>query len=156
MSARRRRRDRVADHPDETGPKLYLESSAVVAAILESDDIAMTLIRQSSTAAASALTFAESRRVFVRALASGRLSDTRAMEVEEELQRIETGCTLLEISDDILARVGRRFPVEPVRTLDAIHLASAEILDDPTAPVTVLTRDRRIRENAELLGMRVA
>jgi hypothetical protein len=91
----------------------------------------------------------------IRAAASGRITQGQAVESADELTRIESGCVVLEISDTVLARVGRRFPAEPVRTLDAIHLATAEVLDDPAEPVTVLTRDHRIRENAERMGLLV-
>jgi len=102
------------------------------------------------------LTFAEARRSLLRATPSGRLSGEEVTIAETELRRIESGCMILGVDDQILARTGRRYPVEPVRTIDAIHLATAERIDDPSAPVTILTRDARIRENAVLLGMRVA
>lgn len=154
MSARHRYPRRVAEYTETTRPRLYLESSAVVAAVIESDDEAMATIR-SIPAAASVLTFAESRRALIRAVHNGRMSMDQAEVAERELERIEAGCVALEINDLILARVGRRFPAEPVRTLDAIHLASAELIDDPATPVALLTRDRRIAENASMLGMKV-
>lgn len=155
MSVRHRRAWRVAERAKDNRPRLYLESSAVIAAVIEFDTAAMQAIR-GSQAAASVLTFAECRRALARAVHSGRISSRQAEVAERELQRIETDSVALEITDTILARVGRRFPAEPVRTLDAIHLATAELIDDPTEPVTLLTRDLRIRENAELLGLRVA
>ncbi|MDZ4257139.1 MAG: type II toxin-antitoxin system VapC family toxin [Gemmatimonadales bacterium] len=155
MSGSRRRAGRVADHPvSGDGPTLYLESSAVVASLIEGDAAAMTAIRQARTAA-SALTFAEARRSLLRATLSGRLSGEEVAIAETELRRIESGCMILGVDDLILARAGRRYPMEPVRTLDAIHLATAERIDDPAAPITILTRDARIRENSVLLGMRV-
>lgn len=155
MSVSRRQRPRVADHREiAAGPPLYLESSAVVAALIEGDTDAMTSIRQAHTVA-SALTFAEARRAILRATLAGRLSGDSAAIAETELRRIESGTTILAVADQILARAGRRFPAEPVRTLDAIHLASAERIDDLAEPVTLLTRDARVRENAVLLGLRV-
>ena len=44
--------------------------------------------------------------------------------------------------------------MEPLRTLDAIHLASALKLA-AVENVTVLSMDRRLRENATALGMAV-
>jgi len=52
----------------------------------------------------------------------------------------------------VLARVRRPFPVEPVRTLDAVHIATAETLGEPPQLVTIVTRDTRVRENATALG----
>jgi hypothetical protein len=49
----------------------------------------------------------------------------------------------------VLARVGRPFPVEPIRTLDAVHLATAEELAEPPALVTIMTRDARSETTPE-------
>jgi hypothetical protein len=46
----------------------------------------------------------------------------------------------------------RPFPVEPIRTLDAVHLATAERLGEAPPLLTIVTRDDRVRENAEALG----
>jgi hypothetical protein len=43
------------------------------------------------------------------------------------------------------------FPVEPVRTLDAVHLGTAGLLGEPPALVTVVIRDDRVREHAKAL-----
>jgi hypothetical protein len=58
--------------------------------------------------------------------------------------------------DRVLSRVGRRFPVEPIRTLDALHLATVELLDESPQLVTIVTRGTRVRENAIALGYAVA
>jgi predicted nucleic acid-binding protein len=58
----------------------------------------------------------------------------------------------VSVTETILTRAGRPFPVEPIRTLDAIHLATAEALGDPPALVIIVTRDLRVRENATALG----
>lgn len=49
----------------------------------------------------------------------------------------------------------RRFPIEPVRTLDAVHLATVEWLGEPAALTVIVTRDDRVRENARALGYAV-
>jgi predicted nucleic acid-binding protein len=55
----------------------------------------------------------------------------------------------------VLDRARRPFPVEPIRTLDAVHLATAELLGEAPPLVTIVTRDERVRKNAEALGYRV-
>jgi hypothetical protein len=55
----------------------------------------------------------------------------------------------------ILARVRRPFPSEPIRTLDAVHLATAELLGESPALTVVVTRDIRVRDNAQALGFAV-
>lgn len=71
------------------------------------------------------------------------------------LQVFARRCDIVAITDVVLARVGRPFPVEPIRTLDAAHLATAEFLGEPPALVSVVTRDSRVRENALAMGFAV-
>lgn len=71
------------------------------------------------------------------------------------LGRFERRCFLVSVADPVLARVRRPFPVEPIRTLDAVHLATVEVLGEPPPLVVVVSRDRRVRENAQALGYRV-
>jgi hypothetical protein len=59
----------------------------------------------------------------------------------------------MTVSDEVLRRAGRTFPVEPVRTLDAIHLATALEFTAVYPDLRVLSYDRRIRGNAEALGI---
>ena len=58
----------------------------------------------------------------------------------------------MAVTDTVLTRAGRPFPVEPIRTLDAIHLATAELLGETPQLVTLITRDDRVRENGRALG----
>jgi hypothetical protein len=70
------------------------------------------------------------------------------------LGRFERRCYVVAVTDTVLARVRRPFPIEPIRTLDAVHLATAELIGEP-AQVAIVTRDGRVRENAEALGFTV-
>jgi len=45
--------------------------------------------------------------------------------------------------------------MEPVRTLDAVHIATAELLGEPPQLMSIVTRDTRVRENAKALGYSV-
>lgn len=72
------------------------------------------------------------------------------------LRRFERRCYVVAVTDAVLARVRRPFPVEPIRTLDAVHLATAELLGEPPPLMTIVTRDDRVRENADALGYAVA
>ena len=100
----------------------------------------------------SALTIAEAARTIVRARAAGRLTNDQERAAVRALRRFERRCFLVAVADPILARVRRTFPVEPIRTLDAVHLATAEWLGEPPALTVVVTRDIRIRDNAQALG----
>jgi hypothetical protein len=73
----------------------------------------------------------------------------------QALRRFECRGYVVAATDAVLARVRRPFPVEPIRTLDAVHLATAELLGEPPPLMTIVTRDDRVRENAEELGYAV-
>ena len=47
------------------------------------------------------------------------------------------------------------FPREPIRSLDAIHLATALVIRDVRPDLSVLSLDQRLRENAVALGFEV-
>ena len=57
--------------------------------------------------------------------------------------------------DDLLRRAADPFPVEPVRTLDALHLATVLSYVQEVAPLDVLSTDDRIRQNAAALGLQL-
>lgn len=130
----------------------YIESSAVVAALLENDSAAKASIRTAGLRVTSALTFAEASRAVLRARLSGRITAQQHRAALLTLQKFMRRCHVVSVTESILAHAGRPFPVEPIRTLDAIHLATAAALGDPPALVTIVTRDIRVRDNAIALG----
>ena len=130
----------------------YIESSALVAALLEHDTEALASLRRRGRRITSALTIAEAARALLRARTAARLTDEEQRAAVRALRRFERRCYLVAVTDAVLARVRRPFPVEPIRTLDALHLATAEMLGEPPPLLTIVTRDIRVRENAQALG----
>ena len=136
----------------ETAGVRYVESSALVAALLERDADALKSVRTRGRKVTSALTIAETARAILRARAAARLTAEEERSVVRALRQFERRCYVVAVTDTVLARVRRPFPVEPIRTLDAVHLATTELLGEPPQLITVVTRDVRVRENAEALG----
>jgi predicted nucleic acid-binding protein len=133
----------------------YIESSALVAALLERDAAALKSVRTRGRQVTSALTIAEAARAILRARVGARLTADEERAAVRALQRFERRSFMVAVTDSVLARVRRPFPVEPIRTLDAVHLATAELLGEPPPLVTIVTRDARVRDNAEALGYAV-
>lgn len=133
----------------------HIESSALLAALLEQDPAAIRALRAPGRRVTSAITFAEANRAVVRARVAGRLTVTQERDAVRALQTFERRCIIVTVSDWVLTRAGHPFPVEPVRTLDAIHLATAELLGEPPQLVTIVTRDARIRDNAKAMGYQI-
>ncbi|MCY4076427.1 MAG: PIN domain-containing protein [Acidobacteria bacterium] len=133
----------------------YIESSALVAALLERDSDALESVRTPGRKVTSALTIAETARAILRARATARLTADEERAAVGALLRFELRCYVVGVTDAVLGRVRRPFPIEPIRALDAVHLATTEMLDEPPPLVVVVTRDTRVRENAIALGYAV-
>ena len=133
----------------------YIESSALVAALLEHEADALKSLRAAARQITSALTLAEAARAIMRARVGDRLTPDAERAAVRALRRFERRCYVVAVTDDILARVRRPFPVEPVRTPDAVHLATVESLGEPPQLISVVTRGQRVRENAKALGYAV-
>lgn len=147
---------RVAEgSPREPADRSYIESSALVAGLLERDVAVRRAIEGATSRVASAITFAEARRAVTRARVARRIDAAMEDAVLTQIEAQEARCEVVSVSGEILARAGRAFPVEPVRTLDAIHLATIQALGLPPRSVLVVTRDDRVATNARALGYQV-
>jgi predicted nucleic acid-binding protein len=137
--------------------RLCAESSAVLAWLL--GEPAGEAIAQDLAAAeevvVSELTILECHRVLLRAVAAGEITEAEAVDRRAILARVSRHWHRLGIDEEILERAARPFPAEPVRTLDAIHLASALVARSALPEAEVLALDRRVRENALALGLSV-
>lgn len=130
----------------------YIESSALVAALLEHDTEVTKRLPGGTRRVTSALTLSEAGRAIIRARMTGRLTAEDEKAAVRALRTFERRCFVLDVNQAVLDRVRRPFPVEPIRTLDAIHLATAELIGEPSQLVTIVTRDERVRANAHALG----
>jgi predicted nucleic acid-binding protein len=128
----------------------------LVASLLERNAEARSAVRAKGRRVTSALTLAETARAILRAHAAGRLTREQERASVQALRRFERRCYVVAITDAVLARVRRPFPVEPIRTLDAVHLATAELLGEPPPLMTIVSRDDRVRDNAVALGYAIA
>jgi len=147
--SRKSRRPR-ADASDD--PVRYIETSALLAAVLDRDPQAIDLLRAAGQRVTSALTFAEASRAIARGRVTDRIADGQARAAIRALRTFERRCLVIAVTDQVLARVRRPFPIEPIRTLDAIHLATAEFLGEPASLMAIVTRDVRIERAARALG----
>jgi predicted nucleic acid-binding protein len=136
---------------------LYAESSAVLAWLLteRGSDHAHDLLTTASTVATSALTLVECERGLLRAHLHGRLSDSQLARRKAQLAAAAVGWNIAPVGDEVLHRASERFPNEPVRTLDAIHLATALLARSTVPDVSVISLDHRIRTAAAALGFEV-
>lgn len=134
---------------------VYLETSAVLRWLLgepESQRIARR-IQDAVEPVCSVLTILEVHRALVRADRERRSRRRNVHLLRRQLEEASTDWNVLEITPDIRIRAGEPFPVEPVRTLDAIHLATALRFAKALPALSMLTFDVRILSNLEPLGL---
>lgn len=136
---------------------LYAESSAVLAWLL--DEAAGGPVRERLSGAevvvASDLTLTECDRVVIRATTLGDLTEGDAADRRAHLRAAAAHWHVLRISGEIVERARQPFPGDPIRTLDAIHLASALVARSAAPGLEVLSLDDRIRTAATKLGLSV-
>lgn len=136
---------------------LYAESSAVLGWLL--DESSAADVRRSLVAAeiivASDLTLIECDRVMLRAAALGELTEAEAADRRAHLTAAASHWQILRIAPEIVERARQPFPGEPIRTLDAIHLASALLARTAIAGLTLLSLDDRVRRAGKKLGLDV-
>ena len=134
---------------------IYLETSALLAALFgePSEEKILSLLESTEAIATSTLTLLESRRALIRRQAQGFISLRDRLQVMGLLARMSADWDILEISPEIQQRAGEAFPIEPVRSLDAIHLASALELFQLESDLKFLSLDQRVMENLEPLGI---
>ena len=132
---------------------LYVESSALARILIEGDDDLGARLEDAEARVTSALTLLETARSIARARRDGRLTAGDARAAERRLAMFERSADVLDITAEVLAAARGAYPVEPIRTLDAIHLASIGLLDqDLSEDLTVASTDERVRQNASALG----
>lgn len=134
---------------------LYAESSAVLAWLLgeEAGPRVRQLLSAAEIVVASDLTVVECDRVLIRAAALGDLPEADAANRRARLATAAFHWHLLRIGPEVVERARQPFPGEPIRTLDAIHLASALFARTAVAAVELLSLDDRIRKAAERVGL---
>lgn len=136
---------------------LYAESSAVLAWLL--DEAAAPHVRKllvsSDMVVASDLTIVECDRVVHRVAALGELTEGDAADRRAHLAMAASHWHVLRLGPEVVDRARQPFPGEPIRTLDAIHLASALVARSAVPGLELLSLDERIRRTASMLGVRV-
>jgi PIN domain nuclease of toxin-antitoxin system len=135
--------------------ELFVESSALVALVLwEAGANAVAKQLRAATAVwISALAPTEASRALLRAQALVRVDAAFVRRARAKLSTLVTGCRVIPVDADILERAAADFPIEPIRTLDAIHLASLERARSVSKRIALLSLDERVRSNAVRLGV---
>lgn len=133
------------------GP-LYLDTSAVLRPILESGTTPQieARLRDATVLLTSRLALVESSRVFYRLRLEGRLSETQLADAERAVAEVWNRCELWELTPTVCEMARQVAPGMPIRTLDALHLATFLLARRRIAGLALLTADDRLERAAEV------
>jgi hypothetical protein len=124
---------------------IYVDTSVALAALLAEDRTPPDGIWREPLVASRLLEYELWTRVHAR-----RLGATHGALVRDLLLRV----ALIELVAPVLVRATEPFPV-PVRTLDALHLASIDFLRDHGQSVRLASHDARQVSAARAMGIEI-
>ena len=124
---------------------IYLDTSVVLAQLLAEDHRPPASLWDETLVASRLMEYEVWTRLHARGLAESH---------GEAASGLIGRVALLELSPPVLARALDAFPV-PVRTLDALHLASCDYLRNQGQSVSLASYDRRMTAAARALAMPV-
>lgn len=131
--------------------KGVLDSSAVLRFLLNQDPI-LRVAESWTWVGASELLYVECHRVLERVRFQNEISPEEYQQSLAWLNTFLDGVVLAPIGASVIRRASRPYPVV-LKTLDAIHLATLEILSEEDDPSEweFLTTDRNLGKAAQLL-----
>ena len=124
---------------------IYVDTSVLLAYLLAEDRIPPDSFWEEQLISSRLIEYEVWNRIHARRLQSSHGEAARIM-----LNRL----ALLELSPPVLSRALEPFPL-PVRTLDALHLASMHFLQEMDQGFTLATYDERMTAAAKKLKFRV-
>ena len=120
---------------------IYLDTSVALAHLLAKDRVPPDRLWKEPLISSRLIEYEIWTRIHAR-----KLTRSHADEVRSLLSRL----ALIELATSVLARALEPFP-KPVRTLDALHLASMEFLRNQGQSVTLASYDERLINGARAL-----
>jgi predicted nucleic acid-binding protein len=134
-----------------TSGALYVDTSAALRAVLEagtSPEIEARLA-EADVLITSRLSVVESARALARARLELRLPEDRLADASRQLDQLWSRCEIWALSEGVCDLAGTIVPNQPLRTLDALHLATYLMARRRLGSIDLLTADDRLRRAAD-------
>jgi predicted nucleic acid-binding protein len=132
-------------------PCLYLDTSAVLRAVLENGTSPEVeeLIAAAPALITSRLSLVESSRALHRLRQLGQVSEAKLADAQRELTAVWTRCELWELTPSVCERAREVAPGKSLRTLDALHLATFVLARERIEGLELVTVDERMQAALE-------
>ncbi len=132
-------------------PCLYLDTSAVLRAVLENgaDPDLEARITAAPALITSRLSMVEAARALHRLRQVGRVSEIKIADAEREIAAVWARCEVWELTPAVCERARQVAPGKPLRTLDSLHLATFVLARERIEGLELVTADERLRAAVE-------
>lgn len=129
---------------------LYIDTSVVLRTVLESGTTPdfEQRIGAARVLLTSRLSLVEAARALLRLRWSGRVSEERLADAGREIDALWGRCDIWELTPQVCDLAGQVVPAKPLRTLDALHLATYLLARRQIAALELLTVDKRLADAA--------
>jgi len=138
---------------------LYLDTSALVKLYIEetgSQEVKRA-VEEARIISTSRVAYVEAMSAIARKYREGELSDEEQDQIARDLDRDWDNCFVVEVSEGVTKLGGELTSRHPLRGFDAIHLASALLLQNRTRlEVSFFCFDERLKTAAKAEGLAVA
>ncbi|MGB0679126.1 MAG: PIN domain-containing protein [Polyangiales bacterium] len=121
-------------------------------AALEGDAVVRQALEAAEHCVTSRLTLIECARALRRAEVSGRLARKDRYLTQAWVDDFLAGAYVMAVDAAVTTRASQEFALEPVRSLDAIHLASVCVWDAALPRLQVASCDVQLRDNLDAMG----
>ena len=133
-----------------TGAALYLDASVALRATLEQGTTPEIehRIAAAPVLVTSRLSLVESARALLRVRIQGGVPESRLADARRELDALWSRCELWELSAAVCELASLLAPDKPLRTLDALHLATFLLARGRIEGLELLTADKPLEDAA--------
>jgi len=135
---------------------VYFDTSAIVPIVIEepSSMVVSRLWDEADRVVSSRLVYAEGRAALAMARRLDRLDERGLREAVDDFESLHPQLDVIEVTDGLIRDAGGLAEQLSLRGYDAVHLASARLVDDPD--VVLAAGDQSLLAAAGALGIATA
>lgn len=135
---------------------VYFDTSAVIPVVIEepTSRAASRLWDEADRVISSRLVYAETRAALALARRMERVDDAGLRNAVADFESLYRQLDLVEVTEKLVKSAGSLAEQFALRGYDAVHLASAELVNDPE--LVLAAGDQNLRQAAQALGIAVA
>jgi predicted nucleic acid-binding protein len=133
----------------------YLETSALLTWLFDEPDASIIIdtINGADLIVTSDLLKIETMRAIKRALHEKLITSKQLKALFRTFRNYLKSCFVMNMDESVINGATGDFPVEPVRSLDAIHLSTALEYKKLYPELRMLTTDTRLKQNTTSLDL---